>query len=96
MYPKDEDRPDPLQQPRQGNRGRAARTAGGAVVGAAALGAKFFALLKGLFVLKFLVFIPKLLSFGALFEGRRWAMPLEGGRIAAVAAVAVWVIARHA
>ncbi len=34
--------------------------------------------------------ILTMVSFGALFEGRRWARPLEAGRIAAVLAVVVW------
>jgi hypothetical protein len=38
--------------------------------------------------------VATLVSFGALFEGRRWARPLEVVRLAAVAAVVVWRVGR--
>ena len=62
------------------------------MIGAAALGAKFFALLKGLFVLKFLVFIPKLLSFGSLFASILLYAALFGGWKIAIVFVAMILV----
>ncbi|HTW85326.1 MAG TPA: site-2 protease family protein [Candidatus Sulfotelmatobacter sp.] len=97
MYDDDQRPPeDRLQQPRQGKQGGAARTAGGAVLGLAALVAKFFAAIKaGLLALgglKFLIFVPKLISFGSLFASILLYAALFGGWKIAIVFVAMILV----